>query len=754
MHAHGLIAARPQSRVLTAGALALALAAAMPPAMAQTLEEVVVTATRREASLQDIGVSVTAFTDAEMRQFNIVRSDDIANMTPGLQYVVGSATPLVGLISIRGVAQNDFSSHLEGANVLYVDDVYRPSIGSYIQNFFDVERAEVLKGPQGTLFGRNATGGLIHMITREPGDELNGYLQGTLGEYDQIIVEGAVGGPLGAGISGRVAFQHAEHDGWIENAIGPDSIEDDTTAVRGKLLMEPNERLRIKLQAEWFQTRPVDGGGGFATGGFVGPDTLGRFKAPPAPTDAGYVDADGSPFTGEFDFPGKYERDEYMIFADLQYTHENLLFTSITAYSRLDDDYTEDNDLTPIDLTIFRTRSEQKNFSQELRLNADFDRQRLTAGFYYLNIDGTYFQNFQINNLGAGGASQIATGAPPFLIPLGFNQFANFSVDTESWSIYAQGEMDLTPALTITGGLRYTEDSKDYRYLNTCQNLLPFPACPPAFDPATLAGAGRVSDDHTEDGVSARVQLDYRIGDDWLVFASYNRGYKAFSYNAGFAGAAAVDNARFKGETLNAFEIGTKSDFWGGRARLNASAFYYLYEDYQAFDQRGTDFILSNTDANVYGADAELTVSPGYGLNFLFGLALLETEVDDIPIGGQLLEREAPQSPALTFNFAAAKDFQIGPGTVRVALDGLYIDDYFSQLTNAPVTRVGDHWLLNGRLSFFSSDERWEASVFVRNMLDEERLLYAFDITFPGNGLVEQTFAPPRWVGGQVRFNF
>jgi iron complex outermembrane receptor protein len=743
-----------RTRLLTLGALAAVISGVPAPVCAQALEEIVVTATRREAALQDIGISVTAFSGDDLRQYNIARTDDLPYMTPGLQYTLGSSTPLVGLVSIRGVAQNDFSSHLEGANVLYIDDVYRPSISSYIQKFFDTERVEVLKGPQGTLFGRNATGGLVHIITREPAEELDGYLDVTLGEYDQIGVEGAAGGRIAPAVLGRIAFHHSANDGWTRNAIGPDTPEDDTSAVRAKLVLEPNEQWRIKLQGEWFRTSPVDGGGGFATGGFVGADTLGYFKSPPAPTDAGYVDADGNPFTGSFDFPGRFEREEYMVFGDVEYTHGNFTFKSLTAYSELDDDYTEDNDLTPIDIAIFRARSDQTNFSQELRVNADYDQKRLTGGFYYLNIDGTYFQNYQIDNLGAGGPSQILPGFPPFLIPLGFNQFADYSVETGSWSIFAQGEFDVTPALTITAGLRYTVDEKDYTYLNTCENLLPFPACPPAFDPATLAGAGLVTDNHDEDGVSARLQFDYRLSGDWLVFASYNRGYKAFNYNAGFAGAADVASARFDGENLNSFEIGTKLEFWNHRARLNASGFYYLYEDYQAFDQRGVNFILSNTDATVYGADAELTVTPGYGLNFLFGLSLLETEVEDIPIGGQLLKREAPQSPPVTFNFAASKDYEFTPGTLRFALDGLYTDHYFSQLTNAPVTRVGDHWLLNGRLTFFSAGDQWEVSVFVRNLLDEERLMYAFDITFPGNGLVEQTFAQPRWVGGQVRYKF
>ena len=351
-HAHG--------RLLVASAMAAAITAGTAPTVsAQALEEVVVTATRRQASLQDIGVSVTAYSGEELRQFNIERTDDLANLVPGLQFTMAGGGPLVGLISIRGVAQNDFASHLEAANTMYIDDVYRPSIGSNLQGFFDTERVEVLKGPQGTLFGRNATGGLVHVITREPTEQFEGYVDGTIAEYNQYIVEGAISGPVAPNLLGRVAVRHIQNDGWIENSAGPDSIEEDTTAVRGKLVFLPNEQLRIKLQAEWFDNAPVDAGGGFPTGGFVGTDTLGRFKPSPSPTDAGYVDADGDPFTGAFDFPGRFEREEYMVFADIEYTHHNLLFTSLTAYSDREDAYTEDNDLTPFDIAIFRQSSNQ-----------------------------------------------------------------------------------------------------------------------------------------------------------------------------------------------------------------------------------------------------------------------------------------------------------------------------------------------------------------------------------------------------------
>ncbi len=715
------------------------------------LEEVVVTATRRETNLQDTGLSITAFSGEQLREINAIRFDDIAAQTPGLRYTQGGGAPLLGLISIRGVAQNDFSHHIEAATVLYVDDIYRPSTSSNMQNLFDINRVEVIKGPQGTLFGRNATGGLIHILTRDPTDEFEGYLDLTIAEFNEIAAEGVVNIPFSQTTAARISIYHRENDGWIKNAIGPDSIADDTTALRAKLVFQPNDAWRIKLQGEWTKTDNVDAGGGFPTGGYMGPDTLGRFR-PSLNTDTGYIDADGNVFTGEFDFPGKFDREEYVVFADIEYQSGNYTFKSLSSYSEQDVFYSEDNDLTPFDIAIFRQRTEQENFTQEFRINADFDRWRLTSGLYYLNIDGTYFQNYQINNL--GNFDQILAPIPVLILPLGFNQWADYTLETKSWSIFSQGEYDLTSRLTMTLGFRYTKDKKDYAYLNTCENLLPRPACPPAFDPATLAGAGLVTDKHSEDGISARFQLDYSMTEDWLLFASYNRGYKAFNYNAGFSGAALVSDVRYDGEFLNAYEIGSKLDFWNRRARLNLSAFYYDYQDYQAFDQRGVQFILSNADATIYGAEAELAISPGYGINLQFGLALLDTEVKDIPIGGQLLNREAPQSPDTTFNFFAAKDFELAKGVIRLSFDGIYTDKYFSQLTNAEVTLVDSNWLVNTRLSFTTSDERWDFAIFVRNLLDDARQIYAFDITFPGNGLVEQTYAPPRWAGVQVRFNY
>ena len=710
-----------------------------------------VTATRRAETTQDLGLAVTAFSGEQLRDQNAVRFEDVAVQTPGLQFTAVGGTALVGLVSIRGVAQNDFAAHLESASAIYVDDVYRPSNAANIQNLFDIARVEVIKGPQGTLFGRNATGGLIHFVTEDPGQEFEGSIEAGYGEFNEITLQAVVNAPISEKVAARLAVSHRSHDGWIENSIGPDSVEDDTLGVRAKLLIEPTESLRIKLTAEHYDVDDINAGGGFPRGGFVGPDTLGRYR-PSGSTDANYVDEDGDIFTGAFDFAGNYGRNQLDLASDIRYSWDSYELTWISSYSEFEVDYSEDNDLTPFDITVFVQDTEQESFSQELRLNADFDALRITTGIYYLDIDGEYFQGFSINNLGGGGESQIAPGAPPFLLPVGINQAADYTLETRSWSLFGQAEFDISERLTATVGFRYTEDEKDYNYVSVCPTT---PACiGTTFDPITIAGNSPVSDSHDENGISARLQFDYAVSEGILLYASYNRGYKAFSYNAGFAGAAPLENVRFDGEFLDAYEVGAKLDFWDDKARLNVAAFYYDYDDYQAFDQRGTDFFLFNTVATIYGSDAELLLNPGYGVNLRLGLALLETEVEDIPIAGELLTREAPQSPDLSFNFAATKDFGLADGVLRLGLDGSYSDEYFSQLTNAPVTLIENGWILNARATWTSPNAQWQGSLFVRNLLDAEQQNYAFDITFPGNGLVEQNFYPPQWFGGSIRFAF
>ncbi|MEZ5982970.1 MAG: TonB-dependent receptor [Parvularculaceae bacterium] len=739
-----------KNRVISASCLAIAAAfiaeGVFTVASAQQsagIDTITVTATKREESAQDIPIAVSAFSGDELRERNIVDSSDLTNITPGLSFTAAGSTPAVGLISIRGVSQNDFAGHLEAANAFYIDEVYRPSISANIQALYDVERVEVLKGPQGTLFGRNTTGGLIHIITKQPTQEFEGYLGAAYGSFDQVKVEGALSGALSDTVSARGAFYFNRNDGWIKNDIGPDVNADDTRAGRIHLLFEPTDKFSVLLTGEYYKIDNVTAGAAYPTGAFTNVDGLGENSGGGIlvgliPDPNGYIDADGDPFTGSFNNPGNMDRTVWSGTGKITYDFGGATLTSITNYSSVKANYIEDNDLSPYPVTDFVMDADSDTVTQELRLAGEFDKLAWTLGGYFINIDGVYDQRFQ------------------FLIA-GADVGANYSVKTTSYSGFVEGEYALTPTIGVTGGVRWTYDEKEYAYLRTCLDMTGFPAgsCDAVFalPPFLIGGAGLVTDKYDDSGISARAAINWRPTDNAMLYASWNRGWKAFSYNAGFLGAAAVADVRFDSEKIDAYEVGAKLDFWESRARLNASFFYYDYTDYQAFDQRGTSFTLYNTDASIYGADAEFILKPVDNITFLAGASWIETEVKDVPIATGLVDRESPQAPQFTVNFAVTADAPVSFGLFRGQFDVRYTDEYYSQLNNAPLTLVPSNWLANARISYFTPDEHFELAFFARNVFDEERQIYAFDISTPLS-LDENNYAPPRWIGVEARVSF
>jgi len=718
--------------LLAAGSAAPVFAQAADASSVDAVDDIVVTATRRAANVQDVSIAVTALAGDRLTELGLRNSTDLAAMTPGLQFTAPGGPPVAGLISIRGVSQNDFAGHIEPANAYYIDEVYQPSNASSVQELFDVSRVEVLKGPQGTLFGRNATGGLIHVITNQPTDTLDGFVDLSYGSYDQFRVEAAVGGPLAEGVSARIAVLKNKADGYVKNDIGPDLLANDTLAGRAQLKLEPNDRLTINLFADWYKIRPVATGGAMITGAAQNADGLGIPLPAGSPTGFGYVDADGDPYTGSFNNPGRFTRRTWTAGGKMNLDLGNgYSIATVTSYQKLDSEYAADNDFSPIDIGVFQQDAHARHFTQEIRLIEDDGAFRWTAGLFYLNIKGDYFQGFNL---------------PAF----GTYPRANYSVDTKSYSGFGQIEYDLTERVKLTAGLRVTRDEKDYFYSEVCTG----PLCPAFIAPGSLAAAGVTTDKHGETGVSGRVTLDYRPNDDTLLYASVNRGYKAFNYNAGFVGQAPLTGFRFKGENLMAYEVGGKFEFFDRRVRFNGATYYYDYSDYQAFDQRGFNFTLFNTSAKIYGADFELSARPGMGFQFDAGLALLHTNVKGIPIGTALVDRKAPQSPDYTLNLAATKHFELPFGRLSGTFNAIYTDDFYAQLTNAPVTLIKGSWLANARISLKTMENKLELAAFANNVFDKARKTFAFDVSAPPLGGSYGTYATPRWLGVQVRYNF
>jgi iron complex outermembrane recepter protein len=696
-----------------------------------TLEEVVVTATRRETNLQTVGIAISAFTGQELVDLGVNQTTDLAAVTPGLQFSAPGGSPVAGLLAIRGVSQNDFAGHIEPANAFYIDQVYQPSNAASVQEFYDVNRVEVLKGPQGTLFGRNATGGLVHVITNQPTDQVEGFANLSGGSYGQVRFEGAIGGPVTDGVSGRVAVLRDKSDGFVKNAIGPALLKDDTYAVRGQLRIAPSDRLTVLLEADTYIIEPVTTGGDYITGAYPGPDGLGLPLPEGSPTGFGYVPS-GDPYRGSFDYPGRFARRVSSGAAHVTYDFSNgLSLSSITSYQRLHSEYSADNDFSPIPFAIFDQNASARHLTQELRLSGATERNHWTAGLYFLRIDGAYLQAFDI-------------------LPIATRPLETHSVDTKSYSAFGQDEIQLRDDLRLTAGVRGTRDHKDYEYQENCTG----PACSGLLAPGTIGTAGLVTDSHAETGWSGRLELDWQATRDTMYYASINHGYKAFNYNAGFVGHAPLDMLRFHGENLLAYEVGSKLEFLERRARLNVAAFYYDYSDYQAFDQRGFNFTLFNTSAHMYGADADLTLRPLQGLTLNAGAAFLHTAVDDIPIANETLTRNAPQSPDFTFNVSATRSVAIGSSTLSATLEGNYIGDFYAQLTNAPVTLIPHGWLANARLSLATYGNRVTLEVSANNVFNNAKPAYAFDNSSPPLGATYNTYVRPRWINAGVNYKF
>lgn len=450
----------------------------------------------------------------------------------------------------------------------------------------------------------------------------------------------------------------------------------------------------------------------------------------------------GDPFKGGWDNLGKTERRVYNLTGNVSYDIGNVTLTSITNYNSVKTKYFEDNDNTPRPWLTFFQDSRTKTFSEELRANTKLGSSDLTLGAYYLNIDGAYQQEYLADFSGMVGG-------------MVFPQ-ADYSLKTESFSAFAQLEQPVTEKLKLTGGVRYTTDRKNYSYLQSCTPSLGVCQAlgldaPGSIGEYTMTN-GSLKDKHREGGVSARVQADYQANPDWLLYASFNLGYKAFNYNAGFAGNAPLAKFRYSGEHLYAYEAGSKLSFLNGAGRFNVSAYYYDYKDYQAFDQRGVNFTLFNTDATIYGGEADISLRPGAGFTVAAGMSLLHTEVKDVPIASELLSRKASQSPEFTLNGLIRKEFNFDWGQISAQMDATYTDGYFAQLSNAPNTSIPSNWLTNARIAYRTSDEKYEIAVYAKNLLDKTRYTYSYDVSL--FGFTKYNVAPPRIIGVELRTEF
>jgi len=743
---------------------------AAPAVQAQSiLEEITVTATKRESALQDTALSVTAITGNQMRELGYTNAQQVTAMAPGVSTIQPNGESNYA-IAIRGAANSDFTTNVESPVAVYVDEVYiSQSSGSGFQ-LFDMERVEILRGPQGTLFGRNATGGLVHFITVKPTDEFEGYTNISYGRFNRVRVEGAINVPITDNWSSRVSFATNQGDGYVENRLRPDQDLNNANDVAARAqLMYSGDKAEVLFNARY--NRQDIRTGFFEYVSAPEPTGVGQ-PTSPNPSLGGYVDLDGDVFAGEYDFPGRNFLETWGGTATIKYDFENFQLTSITDFSSVERNYIEDSDASPVNYFNFFLTTDAETFSQELRLTGETEKFDWAVGAYYIDIsvddsNGSIAQGFIDEFLGLVDPASVGA----------FNGVDNpYDQSTESVSLFGQIDYHFTEKLTFTLGGRFIHESKDFSYNNN--GVLFSDTALSGLDPnAQLIVPDLVpafTGDNSWDMWSARAVLSYQATDDLLIYGGWNRGVRGGGFNAPLL-PGIIDPLfyEYEDETLNAFEVGMKAELFDGKARLNASAYYYDYDDYQAFSIIGLDTFTLNADAENYGFEVELQANLAEGLDFVAGVGYISADVDNVPgVNTDAIDSDgnviAPafregslrpvQTPEWNLNAMLRYEFPVEGlgGNMVLQGDVQYRSEHFFNLAQLEGSREDGYAVVNTLVSYIPEDKPWRLDFGVTNLFDEEYLVQTFDLsgTLEAGGLfgmIEQYYGRPRmW---RVAFN-
>ncbi|MEA1647516.1 TonB-dependent receptor [Nitrospirillum sp. BR 11164] len=722
------------------------------------LQEIVVTAQKRAENLQDVPVAITALTAETLEKTGVRDVQDLPALTPGLQIKTSdaSANPKV---FIRGVGLNDFNANAAGAVGIYSDGVFVASPLAQLGQFFDLERVEVLKGPQGTLYGRNTTGGAINITSRQPTFETTSDGSLEYGRFNSVKAEAGVGGALIPGkLAVRLAGVYERDDGDTYNRYYNDYVNAvNRWGGRASLLFTPSDDLSVTVQfhggqnrgdSRSFQSRPLipQDASAAGPGGLCAPG----FYASGLCTDAlGYADTDNNPYAGAYNIKGQDKVDTWGASVNVRWDLGKATLYSITGFDSAERNDLEDTDASPNNLLTSTYKATQHDVSQELRVEAPLgDRLRAVAGAYFLH-----------DYLNTSSQYDILRDLRPLFItddnPTGFSLENNvatvgypYSQISDSYAVFGQVDYQLTDMVTLTGGLRYSQDDKDFHYRSTVEQVV---------DVLDYAAS------KSFDSVSGRASIQVKPTDDVMLYASYNRGYKSGGFFGGYTRDPA-DLAPYADETLDAYEVGAKTELWNKRLRLNAAGFYYDYSNLQVFQIVTRDGIPTQTfnnaaNARLYGVDADVTLVPLKGLEISLGGEYLNSEYQNYVSEGETLTgNRLPSAPRWTLSGLVSYDQPLDgaggkdAGTLNASINVSYRSLVYFDSHNLSRLSQSGYWLTDARLGWTAPNGTISLGLWVRNLFDQT---YIMDINnLDSFGLDSISMGSPRRFGGYLSWHF
>jgi iron complex outermembrane receptor protein len=713
----------------------------------QVLDEIVVTAQKREQNLQDVSVAVTAFSGDDIRELGIERTVDLARHTPGLNIksAIGDQNPV---ISIRGMGLNDFLSNNSPTASVYIDQVVVPSHAMLGSQLFDIERIEVLKGPQGTLYGRNTTAGAINFISVAPSEEFEAFVSADFSEYETFQVEGAIGGSLSDTVTARFsALYRNRGEGYQFNRfLNEKHGEQERFSARLQLLFAPSDSFDILVNihagTEDSDSPFYEHNGSLVPEGapfdniavFCDAALAGNQVSDGSCVDFwGYFDPDEDPHEGDWDavFGNIHKSDTAGIGITANFDFGGFILTSVTGYDTLDRVLAEDVDNSPFASIDDLHEDDITAFSQEFRLTSTNE----DASFDWI-LGAFYSDDKLLRDL-----TEDVTDLDGFVI----NGF--FEQNSQSTALFAHGSFTVSEKLRLNAGLRFTNETKDFTMSRFDDSLFVF------------GGTSDLDDNDT----SGELGLEYRPNDDTLLYGKLSKGYKSGNFNGSVGVRSQLQLIPTDAEEVFAYELGYKGTLLDNRLRLNLSAYFNQWDNFQnrgvhRIDGQLVSSLVSAGDAEILGLEVDLLWVPADGWEIALGANLMGTEVvrgaENPTSGVRVSEGNRLQnSPETAINGRFGYSWPTGNDlVVALMADFNWQDNVFFNVDNNPFHAQDSYSLWGARATLGTDDGKWEVALWARNLGDEDYRVEVFDIFVLGSSLF--IYGEPRTSGITLRYNF
>lgn len=710
------------------------------------LAEIVVTAQKRSENMQDVPVSVTALSGSQLRSLNLTNATQITQQVPNLavQTPYGEAQPI---FSLRGVSLVDYSQHQQGPIAMYVDEDYKGAGVFRSQQLYDIDHVEVLRGPQGTLFGRNTTGGSVNIYTVSPNlAGTRGYFSGGVGNYGLRETSGAVEfTPIDDVLGIRIAYDYRRNDGFIK-ALQPglkNFNNEDGGGVRVKIAYHPTPDLRLQLSYSHGESKTRPTGYSIEHVGAEGIGFLGFFNENESfyssnAGSQGYlrINNDSAQLRGEWD------------------VNSGMTLTSLTSYDEGTFSAYSDDDDRPEKILADGVDSRAKVWSQELRL-ASTDK----GPFTWLVGGALSQEHIETSSRYDyfGLLSQDVGGEPSCLVDgaSGCIYLNAFDAKRRSMAAFAHLTYKITERLQIQGGLRYSNDRT---------SVDSYTADLGYFDPATgeavLGGGGTYISAppfhrFTNSNLSGKIALRYEIGPNVNSYASYSRGYRSGTFN-GYAYFDPSEVNIVKPETIDAYEVGFKAEMLGRKIRLNGSLFYYDYTNQQFLDvdELGLENLVNAPSSRIWGGELELTAALARNLTVSASAGHTDSKFKELTLGGEDLSgNRLSSAPRWTLN--GAVDWTMlpdSPASIDFHADARYTSkQYFTPFNKQDASQRG-YWLVNASISKPIQQTGLRFSLWIKNLLGKHYDVYMLDDAVLNGQLAVR--GAPRTYGGSATVTF